>query len=295
MQSGPAASLRWRSRLSKEAVSHDDSSLAEKGKVVVEEYGLGDSNKTRASLRPPSHCWSRIFKTLAAASSGVALYVLEVDMSWYTAIASSLQIFLSIVLVYAMRRLRIMGSVRQQVQYARQRVNSLATQNERLYRQLQHLDGMSSRLESVRHEMSKLIGKQDPTRLIHCVERWRVIQQELNAALREQVQQEIIRAVVLTDADSNFVLSAQELERLILRLNNMPGVKLNEHALRQQLEMEDERSVQAILRLIRRILDDTSDNNDVEMARHRNGAIVQFDAAALCRASRDDQNALIYF
>ena len=282
MKSGPAASLRWRSRLSKEAVNQDDSSsLAEKGKVV-EDYGLDDGKSRNRLLRPPSHLWSRMMIIIAAVCSGCSLYVLEIDLSWYSAITSSLNIFLSFVLVYAMRRLKRLGSVRQQVQYGRQRVQSLATQNERLYRQLNHLDGMQNRLESVRHDLSKLIGSNDPKRMVTAVERWRVVQKELNAVLQQQVQQEIIKAVIDTDQDANFEMSAQELERLILRLKNLPGIRLNEAALRRQLEMEDDRSLHAILRLIRRIMEDTS--GDAEMASKT--AIVKLDASALCKASR---------
>lgn len=292
MKSGPAASLRWRSRISKEAVNHDDSSLAdaEKGKVVVEDYGLvGENSKTRAGLRSPSTFWSRIYKILAAASSACSVYILEVDMSWFTAVCSSLNIFLSVILVWAVRRLRLLGTVRAQVQYARARVQSLATQNERLYRQLQHLDGLHGRLESVQHELQKLIGANDATRMVTAVQRWRVVQLELHEILRQQVQQEIFKAVLDTDRDGNFVMSAQELERLIVRLKCLPGITLNEDALRLQLEMEDERSVQAILRLVRRIIDDTTvansnSNVDVEMMLATNkSAIVRLDARALCQ------------
>mmetsp|Transcript_23472 Transcript_23472/g.44642 ORF Transcript_23472/g.44642 Transcript_23472/m.44642 type:complete len:284 (-) Transcript_23472:166-1017(-) len=279
MKSGPAASLRWRSRLSKEAVNQDDSSVAVK---VVEDYGLDEGKLRNTRFRPPRHLWSRLVTILAAVCSGCSLYVLEVDMSWYSAITSSLNIFLSIILVYAIRRTKRLGSVRQQVQYGRQRVQSLSTQNERLYRQLNHLDGMQNRLQSVQHDLSKLIGSNDPKRMVTAVERWRVIQKELNIVLQQQVQQEIIKAVLDTDQDANFEMSAQELERLVLRLQNMPGIQLDEGALRRQLEMEDDRSLQAILRLIRRILEDTSE--DVEMASKT--AIVKLDASALCRASR---------
>lgn len=282
MKAGPAATLRWRSRFSKEAVNQDDSSIAvEKGKVV-EDYGLEEGKSRKTLFRPPGYLWSRMLTILAAVCSGCSLYVLEVDMSWYSAITSSLNIFLSIVLVYAVRRTKRLGSVRHQVQYGRQRVQSLATQNERLYRQLNHLDGMQNRLQSVQHDLSKLIGSNDPKRMVIAVERWRVVQKELNVVLQQQVQQEIIRAVLDTDQDANFEMTAQELERLILRLNNMPGIQLDEAALRQQLEMEDDRSLQAILRLIRRIMEDTS--GDVEMASKT--AIIKLDATALCKASR---------
>lgn len=296
MKSGPAASLRWRSRISKEAVNQDDSSVLvamEKGKaggvVVQEDYGLDDDNKSsrNAAFRPVNFFWSRIYTFLAAASTGCAIYVLEVDLSWYTAVASSLNIFLCLVLVYAVRRIRRLGTVRQHVQYARQRVQSLATQNERLYRQLHHLDGMHNRLESVQHDLTKLIGNNDPTRMVTAVQRWRVVQNELNVLLTQQVQQEIIKAVLDTDQDENFELSAPELERLIVRLQNMPGIQLNDIALRRQLEREDDRSLQAILRLIRRILEDlveTNNNNNGEpMIKTNKSAIVTLHASALCQ------------
>lgn len=282
MKAGPAASLRWRSRLSKEAVNQDDSSAAENGKVI-EDYGLEDSKSRNPLLRPPSHLWSRLMMIIAAVCSGCSLYVLEIDMSWYSAVTSSLNIFLSIILVYSLRRLRRIGSVRQQVNYGRQRVQSLATQNERLYRQLNHLDGMHSRLESVQHDLSKLIGSNDPKRMVTAVQRWGVVQKELNLVLQQQIQQEVIKAVIDTDRDANFEMSAQELERLILRLQNMPGIRLNEGALRRQLEMEDDRSLKVVLRLIRRILEDTS--GDVEMA--SSSSIVKLDASAMCKASRN--------
>ena len=303
MKSDPAASLRWRSRLSKEAVHQDDSSLAamEGGRPVMEEdYGLATEKSKNGTFRSTmaSFFWSRFWTLLAVASSGCAIYVLEVDLSWYTAVASSLNIFLSAVLVYAVRRIRRLGTVRQHVNYAKQRVQSLATQNERLYRQLHHLDGMQNRLESVQHDLTKLLGKNDPTRMVTAVQRWRVVQQELNALLTQQVQHEIICAVLETDRDANFELSAPELERLIVRLQVMPGIELNETALRRQLEREDDRSLQAILRLIRRIIEDARNSAEEEHQQQPHGersimassnkssAIVTFNAAALCQAER---------
>jgi hypothetical protein len=289
MNSAAGASLRWRSRLSKEAVNQDDSRFdAEKGKGgTVEDYGLG--GKEKALHLPMRQLWlSRLGTLLAMAASGSALYVLEVDMSWYSAVTSTLTIFLSLLFVYASRRLRRLGSVRHQVNYGRQRYNALRTQNERLYRQLQHLDGLQSRLETVQHEMSKLIGDpKDTTRMVQAVERWRVLQEQIHQVLRQDVQQEILQAVLLTDRDASFELSAQELERLIVRLKALPGIRLNEAAFRRQLEMEGERSLQAILRLIRRIVEDTQVTTTGNQA--SSSAILQLDARGFCQASSQQQ------
>jgi hypothetical protein len=283
MNSGAGASLRWRSRISKEAVNQDDSRFdAEKGKAgggVTEDYGLG--GKERALRLPMRQLWlSRLGTLLAMSASGSALCVLVVDKYWYSAITSTLTIFLSLLFVYASRRLRRLGSVRLQVNYGRQRYNALRTQNERLYRQLQHLDGLQSRLERIQHEMTKLIGDpKDTARMVQAVERWRVLQQQIHEVLRHDVQQEILQAVLLTDRDASFELSAPELERLIVRLKALPGIQLNEAAFRRQLEMEGERSLHAILRLIRRIIDDT------QITSSSSSAILQLDARGYCQAS----------
>ena len=136
MRSGTAASLRWRSRLSKEAVNHDDSRFEDVvrggGGSFQEDYGLSEQKVKASFLRPPKHWASRFSLILSIMTVASSIYVLEFDLTWYTAVASNLQIFLSFVLVYATRRIRRLGSVRQQVQYSQQRVQSLTTQNERL-------------------------------------------------------------------------------------------------------------------------------------------------------------------
>ena len=378
MKSGSAASLRWRSRLAKEAVHQDDSHMVwsdndpEGGeRPVQEDYGLHDDDKNgKRSLFPSSFFfwgssssfrdWATRFQMiLAAVASGCALCAVQITehngnhssgntaKSWFIVIASALQIFLCFVLVYALRRRKRLGtSIRDHVQYGRRRVQSLRKQNERLYRQLHHLDGLQNHLNAVQHDLQKLVGphtsQAEMGRLLTAVQRWRVVQTELQHVLAAQVQHEILAAVLATDRDANFQLSAAEWERLLVRLQNMPGIRINETALRQEMDYlllnhntaagndddDDDgndgtqRSLPVILRLIRRMLEDaTSSSNTTDgiaspttttaavanlhaassttrslrkpiatmPSTTKAKAILQFDARALCEASRKEK------
>ena len=343
MNPGSAASLRWRSRLAHEAVHQDDSRVV----VVQEDYGLNgdqDDKKGRFGWSLSSFVWksssssshatrgtpgssvavrfSRLWSILAMVTAAVSLAVIEVDLAWATAVTSALNVFLSAVVLVAVRRLTILGSVRQQVRYGQQRVHALSQQNERLYRTLARLDNDQNRLEAVRHDLQKLVAQKsttgnggtttdvDTARLLRVVQRWRVVQAAMNRALAAQVQNTILEAVLHTDRDANFTLSAPEFERLLVRLQNMPGVCINETALRLQWERQNEdddddnhhhQSLPAILSLLRQITEDANDDANQGGRTTKSGvhgtrgmatsssAIVQLDAKALYQASRQQQ------
>jgi hypothetical protein len=288
-----ATALRWRSRLAKEAVPQqgDDSQLLAVPSAA-EDYGL-DENKKKKKLSSGSWCSPHyVWTVLAALSTAVSFAVLEVDLRWQTAVASTLQIVLSAVLVQAVSRLRRLGSLGQHVKYTRQRLQSLKLHNERYRRRLQQLDVTHDRLRAVQADIARIVGpNQDVAQhMIRMVHTWRVVQLQLRQQLTQQVQGEIIRVVLDADHDGNFVLDAAEVERLLLRLQNLPGVTLDETAIRNFWHRynDDAASVHTIVRLLAEIaVQDGTDLDNREDPTKSKNSLVELDTQAWCQAQQN--------
>jgi hypothetical protein len=66
--------------------------------------------------------------------------------------------------------------------------------------------------------------------------------------------------VLLTDRDESFEFSDKEINRLILRMKNLPAIKINEDKLRAQVEKE--RSFYSVIGLLQDINDETIAEED---------------------------------
>lgn len=66
--------------------------------------------------------------------------------------------------------------------------------------------------------------------------------------------------VLLEDRDESWEFSDKEINRLIMRMNNLPAIKINEDKLRAQIEKE--RSFYSVIGLLQDINDETIAEED---------------------------------
>ena len=281
-----ASSLRWRSRISKEATSvpFDDSgynnsnsnsgdnddpdNVGVNGKGKARRWGgagdgsNGGDNGAQAPSSSPSMALMllrrflgkksmlffpikadslRAFALNVAASALVAgsLWSLQVTHSFLMAVAATLNVTFAALAVWQNRRLRQHGAgVRRLHTETRHTVHNLSLQNERLYRRHAALDGKVDRIRHIESELRRKVvadgqRRTDVDEIAETLQSYRRVHAELQKQLKRHVEEQVLRAVLTSDGDHNWELSPVELEKLIRKLQVMPGVvKLKEQHLR---------------------------------------------------------------
>jgi len=265
--SSTASSLRWRARTTKEAYTNDDSST-----VHVE--GKDDRSRLGYRLKP----WTIGLWIAAPTAILCSIYSLQVVHTWFMAVTCTLTVSISGLTLWQRRQLAKLGTLRAVHNETRSRVQQMRQQNERLYRHLSRLDQSFDRVHQVRSEFQRLAGNTDPERLIRILERYRLVNNRLEVKLQQQVQGQILRAVLRTDRDADFHLSHQEAERLILQLKMIQGVQFDEGHLREILFDEEELSLATIVRLLKQVVRDSQT--------HSSTAVFHFDPQHLRKSNQ---------
>jgi hypothetical protein len=132
-------------------------------------------------------------------------------------------------------------------------VTSLTKQNERLYRQLAHLDDQSSRMGRITKELGSTYPNDDMEHVVDTLREYKAVHVQLKNLLHRQVQQQILRAV-LPNEDKDYQLTPEECEQLYVDLQALRGVQVEEERLKALLEEGDGgsslESVQKVLRQV---------------------------------------------
>ena len=75
-------------------------------------------------------------------------------------------------------------------------------------------------------------------KLVAQLNEYKTIQESIKTDLRSKVQQTLLNVFMRSDRDENCVIDPEEVDRLVLRLKNIPGVEFNESRFRSTLKRE---------------------------------------------------------
>jgi hypothetical protein len=70
------------------------------------------------------------------------------------------------------------------------------------------------------------------------VNEYKLLQADIKTDLRSKVQQTLMTVFMRSDQDEDFVIDPEEVDRLVLRLKNIPGVEFDEKKFRKVLNKE---------------------------------------------------------
>ena len=287
-----ATNLRWRARVTKEAVLNDDDDSyyysPEKPHSGANTVASGDRWEVidSSSKDIPSTAGERcsyqslskiLLSTIAATAVGSSVYaqteILSVMITnttlqlllWYViSLSCTLSSACAFLALWQHAQMRKLGSIRSIHNRLRASVRSLGQQNERTRRNLTLLDGSINRLGHVEHELQKFTNNssKDTQRLVNVLKEHKRMQQDLQQVVRKQVQEQILAAVLQTDSNRDCSLSTQELERLIVRLKSISGLVVREEQLRSLLLQNrtegNELPLSSVLNLLRQVGADAS-------------------------------------
>jgi hypothetical protein len=227
-------SLRWRARVAKAAASQETKDTADDG----------DHTKARSRRR-----WFQWQDGLAAAAVASSLLSLQFcPHSPLVTVASVLTILLAPLMSFQSRKLKG-RNFRVIANELRQEINYCHVEQERLYRTLARLD---SRMDQV-HAVEKELRKYDPSqvnKLTRIVQEQAAIHKRTNRILQQRVIQTIMKVVVLADLDQDGHVGPREMEGLMLKLQNLPGVRLDEYKFRAKMAAGD-RSLRTVMEIMR--------------------------------------------
>jgi len=243
-----ATALRWRARFTQQDTTLDSALSRDEEEYDWKDWSdtKNDPSTTKNSLKKRRrYYWPAAASTFCRlelgllAAAALTLSAVTLTRTWWMAVTATLQLA-QVVLVYVQSRvLRRAGnsSFHNEHQWLTQKVAQLWRENERIGRRLEQQGSALDRVHEIQGRLAHVTvsGDDGLDRLVETVRQQKEVQAELHAALRRQVQQHIIGAVLEADTDRNFAISGPELERLLVRLQNLDGVHVNERELRALL------------------------------------------------------------
>jgi hypothetical protein len=246
--------LRWRHRSSS---SPADTPRNDDPRGFVEDYGDGRASKGVFDNR--GLCLWRLrtlrvnpllVATVAAAASAASIQFTD---SMMVTVASSLTIFMILVLLLQQRKLRKFGTFRNKHNELRRQVHYMHQERERLHRTMDRLDESVAEMHHIPQELHQISKNQNVDRLLAIVQEQKELQEKIRVKLNQQIMQQILTIVVREDRDQNWTLRPTEVEKIIIRLGLVEGIEFNETLFRQMLT--EDPSVSTVMKIIRSLLE----------------------------------------
>jgi hypothetical protein len=172
-------------------------------------------------------------------SSLIALFAQPVVL--VHVVMSSCVVVLAPVVTVQKVQLRALGTLREQQNELRSQVNTLQQSNDALSLSITSIADQTKAVDQWTQELQQVATATGTTidRLLELGTEQEGLQLQIRQKLQAQVLQQIMTATLRTDADRNFVVSAEEVPVLIQRLQQIPGIQLNERAFRAVLERSE--------------------------------------------------------
>ncbi len=241
----------------KSSFSPADTPRSNDPRGFTEDYG--NDRASKGLFDSPWLCLLR-FRTwrvhpLLVATIGVAASVATIQFTDSTIVilASSLNIFMILVLLLQHRRLRKHGTLRQQNNELRRQSNYLRQERERLHRTMDRLDETIADLHHIPHELHRISKNQNVDRLLAIVVEQKKLHEKIRVKINQQIMQQILTIVVREDRDQSWTLRPTEVEKIIVRLGLVEGIEFNEALFRETLSNDP--SVSTIMKIIRSLLE----------------------------------------
>jgi hypothetical protein len=138
-------------------------------------------------------------------------------------------------------QLRALGTLREQQNELRSQVNTLQQSNDDLSLSITSISDQTKAVDVLSQELQQVATATGTTidRLLELGTEQERLQLKIRQKLQAQVLQQIMNATLRTDADRNFVVSADEVPVLMQRLQQIPGIQLNERAFHAVLERSE--------------------------------------------------------
>jgi hypothetical protein len=151
--------------------------------------------------------------------------------------ASCFVMLFGILVGYQKTKLVALGDFRGQHNALKSKVEQFHDENRRLKTSIDTLAVQTLQLKQVETKLDQIAtaSGQKTDALVAIVQENGRLQREILQKLQSEVTMQIMTAILTTDRDQNFILSAGEVNQLVMRLQSIPGVEFHENAFRNRI------------------------------------------------------------
>lgn len=120
-------------------------------------------------------------------------------------------------------------------------VTSLAEENKSLCKENVKLEKSTEKLQKAEADLAAISATQGISidRLVAQVDEYKLIQQRVHNDLIAKVKQTLLSVVLSSDVDQDYQISAEEVDKLVLRLTAIPNVEFDEARFRKAIKKDN--------------------------------------------------------
>lgn len=186
--------------------------------------------------------------------------------SWIVDVACACLYIVAPIAVVQKIKLSKLGTLRTQQNRLRESVNRFALENTRLSNNLGTLNTEVTSLKGVSADLAAITKKTggQTDRLVSIVKENGEIQAKVKKHLEMQVMQSVLSAVLKSDTDEDFSISADEIPRMQLRLGNIPGITFDKANFDKHFKANDgELKLKDIMAMLHNLKDDIPEKDNI--------------------------------
>mmetsp|Transcript_2525 Transcript_2525/g.3827 ORF Transcript_2525/g.3827 Transcript_2525/m.3827 type:complete len:306 (+) Transcript_2525:149-1066(+) len=198
----------------------------------------------------------------------IAVMAFEHDLVSYVAL--SFPVALSPVVAYQRYQIVEGDSFRTAVNSVRMEVNRLMGRNSNLTASNNKVKADAAKLKKCEEDLNNVLQGQGKTtsEFINLTKKNQALLDTIKANIHGNVVQELLKAVMQSDRNSNFILESEEIDLLVLRMSNNDIVKFNEDHFRAQMR-KNGHGLAAVLDICKTLIDgEHEDEADEEHVFH---------------------------
>jgi len=180
-------------------------------------------------------------------------------------VASSLTMGIAPLVLHQTGKLEKLGTHAEVNESMKRKVGEFKETNEKLTAENDELEAKMIRFNEVQRGFEKLVdsSKLNADSVIKMVKDTNKVHEEMQFIMKARMIQEVLSILMRGDRDGDFQMGENELEIVILRIANQPGIRFDEERFRHKLKMTKDHSIRTLLAIIHNLMDDNPDDDDL--------------------------------
>lgn len=191
---------------------------------------------------------TRVWYVVAIASVVLNLAAMVLAGPVFAVVSGIIALLIAPAVGYLQSKLEDTDTLRTVQNQLRVEVNRLSVENLKLSAEVTKLEGQVGRLKSEEGKLDAISKEQGTNveNLLNLVKENQTTLDGLKVAVKAELSQVLVSAVIESDFDSSGHFTEDEIEILVMRVSNVPGVRVNAELLKQKAN-ESDRTLGAIL------------------------------------------------
>mmetsp|Transcript_11208 Transcript_11208/g.21356 ORF Transcript_11208/g.21356 Transcript_11208/m.21356 type:complete len:246 (-) Transcript_11208:184-921(-) len=206
---------------------------------------------------------TRAAQGVAGASVVVNIIALALNFSGVMFVAAAIAAAIGAIVIMQQFVLEDTGSMTAVQNKLRKNVNELQRQNNRYAAENTRLEGQVSELKVQEGRLEQITAEQGTNvqRLVSLVKDNKEINAQAKVAVRAETLQLLLNTVLRVDRDGNLQFTDREIDELMLRFKDYPGVRVNHDNLKRRMQQK-QFSVSGVFEFVKELEDEDKVEED---------------------------------